>query len=73
MVSGLIMALVVGALDKELHASHLAACAALALTGAVTYAALGWLFNISHARRRLRSGLALLRARRANITIGPSQ
>jgi O-antigen/teichoic acid export membrane protein len=73
MVSGLIMALVVGALDKELHVSHLAACVVLAGTGAVTYAALGWLFDISHARRRLRSGLALLRARRANITIGPSQ
>jgi O-antigen/teichoic acid export membrane protein len=73
MIAGLIMALVVGALDRELHVSHLAACIVLAGAGAVTYAALGWLFDISHARRRVRSGLALLRARRANITTGPSQ
>jgi O-antigen/teichoic acid export membrane protein len=73
MTAGLIMALVVGALDKELHLSHLAACVVLALTGAVTYAALGWLFDISHTRRRMRSGIGLLRARRADITIGPSQ
>jgi hypothetical protein len=73
MIAGLIMALVVGAIDRELHVSHLAACVVLALTGALTYASLGWLFDISHARRRLRSGLALLRARRADITIGPNQ
>jgi len=73
MIAGLVMALVVGALDKELHVSHLAACVILALTGAITYASLGWLFDISHTRRRLRSGLALLRARRAKLTIGPSQ
>jgi O-antigen/teichoic acid export membrane protein len=73
MVAGLIMALAVAALDRELHVSHLTACFVLAGTGAATYAALGWLFDISHARRRLRSGLALLRARRTNITIGPSQ
>ena len=73
MIAGLTMALVVGALDRELHVSHLTACIVLALTGAVTYAALGWLFDISHARRRLTSGLALLRARRAKLTIGPNQ
>ncbi len=73
MLASLIMALIVGALDRELHVSHLAACVLLALTGAATYAALGWLFDISHTRRRLRSGLALLRANSANITIGPSQ
>lgn len=73
MVAGLITALTVGALDKELHLSHLAACIVLAAAGAAAYAALGWLFDISHARRRLRSGLALLRARRPNITIGRSQ
>jgi O-antigen/teichoic acid export membrane protein len=73
MVAGLITALTVGALDKELHLSHLAACIVLAAAGAAAYAALGWLFDISHARQRLRSGLALLRARRPNITIGRSQ
>jgi len=73
MIAALLMALAVGALDKELHVSDLTACVALATTGALTYAALCWLFDISHARRRLRSGFALLRARRANITIGPNQ
>jgi O-antigen/teichoic acid export membrane protein len=73
MVAGLAMALTVAALDRELHVSHLTACIVLAGSGAATYAALGWLFDIAHARRRFRSGLALLRARRANITIGPSQ
>jgi hypothetical protein len=73
MIAGLIMALTVGTLDKELHISHLTACIVLAGTGAATYAALAWLFDISHARRRLRSVLAMLRARRTNITIGPSQ
>jgi O-antigen/teichoic acid export membrane protein len=73
MLASLIMALAVAALDRELHVSHLTACIVLAGTGAATYAALSWLFDISHARRRLRGGLALLRARRANITIGPSQ
>jgi O-antigen/teichoic acid export membrane protein len=73
MIAGLVMALAVGAVDRELHVSHLTACVALALTGAITYAALGWLFDISHARRRLKSALVMLRARRAKLTIGPSQ
>jgi O-antigen/teichoic acid export membrane protein len=73
MIAGLIMALVVGALDRELHVSHLAACVVLALTGAATYAAFGWLFDISHARRRLRSVLVMLRTRRTKFTIGPNQ
>ena len=73
MLAGLIMALAVGTLDRELHVSHLTACIVLAGTGAATYAALGWLFDISHARRRLKSALVMLRSRRANITIGPSQ
>jgi O-antigen/teichoic acid export membrane protein len=73
MIAGLVMALVVGSLDRELHVSHLTACIVLAGTGVATYAALGWLFDLAHARRRLRSGLALLRGGRTNITIGPSQ
>jgi O-antigen/teichoic acid export membrane protein len=71
-IAGLIMALTVAALDKELHVSHLTACVVLAGTGAATCAVLGWLFDISHARRRLRSALVLLRARRAKFTIGPN-
>jgi O-antigen/teichoic acid export membrane protein len=73
MIAGLVMALAVGAVDRGLHVSHPTACVVLVLTGAITYAALGWLFDISHARRRLKSALVMLRARRANITIGPSQ
>jgi O-antigen/teichoic acid export membrane protein len=73
MIAGLVMALAVGAVDERLHVTDLTACIVLATTGVVTYAALCWLFDISHARRRLRNGLALLRARRANITIGPNQ
>jgi O-antigen/teichoic acid export membrane protein len=72
MLSGLLMALAVGMLDKELHVSHFSACVVLALTGAITYAALGWLFDISHARRRLRSVLVMLRAHRTKFTIGPN-
>jgi O-antigen/teichoic acid export membrane protein len=73
MLASLVMALTVAALDRELHVSHPAACILLALTGAATYAALGWLFDISHARRRVRSALVMLRAGRAKLTIGPNQ
>jgi O-antigen/teichoic acid export membrane protein len=73
MLAGLVMALAVAALDRELHVSHLAACVLLALTGAIVYAALGWLFDISHARRRFRSALAMFRDRRAKLTMGPNQ
>ena len=73
MIAGLVMALVVGALDKELHVADLTACILLSATGVISYAAMCWLFDISRARRRLRSGLALLRTRRGNITIGPNQ
>src|SRR5262249_50402154 len=73
MIASLLMALAVGALDRELHVSHLTACVVLAGVGAATYPAPGWLSDLSHARRRVRTGLALLRARAANIIIGPNQ
>jgi O-antigen/teichoic acid export membrane protein len=73
MVAGLVMALAVSALDKELHVAHLTACLVLAAAGAMTYATLGWLFDISHARRRFRSVLAILHASRTKLTIGPNQ
>jgi O-antigen/teichoic acid export membrane protein len=73
MIAGLVMALAVGALDRELHVAHLLSCIVLAGTGAATYAALGWLFDISHTRRRLRSALVMLRGRRTKLTIGPNQ
>jgi O-antigen/teichoic acid export membrane protein len=70
MIAGLIMALAVAALDRQLHIPDLAACIALASSGAAVYAALCWLFDIARIRRRLRHGLALFRARGANINIG---
>jgi O-antigen/teichoic acid export membrane protein len=70
MIAGLIMALAVAALDRQLHIPDLAACIVLACSGAVAYATLCWLFDIAQIRRRLRHGLALFRARGANINIG---
>jgi len=72
MIAALIMALMVGALDRHLHVGDLTACIVLACTGFCSYAALCWLFDISRLRRRLKSGVALLRTKRANLTIGPS-
>ena len=72
MIAALIMALMVGALDRHLHVGDLTACIVLACTGFCSYAALCWLFDISRLRARLKSGLALLRTKRANLTIGPS-
>jgi len=72
MIAALIMALMVGALDRHLHVGDLTACIVLACTGFCSYAALCWLFDISRLRGRLKSGLALLRTKRTNLTIGPS-
>jgi len=72
MIAALIMALMVGALDRHLHVADLTACIVLACTGFCSYAVLCWLFDISRLRGRLKSGLALLRTKRANLTIGPS-
>ena len=72
MIAALIMALMVGALDRHLHVGDLTACIVLACTGFCSYAALCWLFDISRLRGRLKSGVALLRTKRANLTIGPS-
>jgi len=57
-------------LDKQLHVADLTACAVLAGTGFAGYAALCWLFDISQVRGRVKDGLAVLRAKRANINIG---
>jgi O-antigen/teichoic acid export membrane protein len=70
MIAGLTMALAVATLDRQLHLSDLAACIVLAGSGAVAYAAFCWLFDIVQIRRRLRHGLALFRAKAANINIG---
>ena len=69
-IAGLVMAIVVGALDRSLHVADLAACAVLACAGLVTYAALCWLFDISRIRGRLKTAVAMFRTKFANINIG---
>jgi O-antigen/teichoic acid export membrane protein len=69
-IAGLVMALVVGTLDRNLHVSDPTACVVLACTGLLSYAAMCWLLDISHARRRLKLGLAFFRTKLANISIG---
>jgi O-antigen/teichoic acid export membrane protein len=69
-IAGLVMALIVGALDRSLHVADLAACAVLAGAGLVTYVALCWLFDISRIRVRLKTGVAMFRTKFANINIG---
>ena len=69
-IAGLVMALTVAALDRILHAGDLAACIALTGAGFVIYAALCWLFDISHSRRRLKHGLAIFRTKFASSNIG---
>ena len=70
MIAGLVMALVVGTIDRNLHVSDLTACAVLVCAGSGSYLAMCWLLDISRARRRLKHGLALCRTKLANITIG---
>jgi O-antigen/teichoic acid export membrane protein len=63
MVAGLVMALLVGALDRNLHVSDLTACLILAAAGLASYAALCWAFDISRFRMRSKAGLTLFRSR----------
>jgi O-antigen/teichoic acid export membrane protein len=73
MIAGLIMALMVGALDTRLHVSDLAACAILVGAGSASYVGLCWLLDISHARRRLKHGAALFRIKFANMGVGQAK
>jgi O-antigen/teichoic acid export membrane protein len=70
MIAGLVMALVVGTLDRKLHVSDLTACIVLVCVGLASYVALCWLLDISRTRGRLKLGLASFRTRFANIDIG---
>jgi O-antigen/teichoic acid export membrane protein len=70
MIAGLVMALVVGTLDRKLHVSDLTACIVLVCVGLASYVALCWLLDISRTRGRLKLGLAFFRTRFANIDIG---
>jgi O-antigen/teichoic acid export membrane protein len=70
MIAGLIMALLVGTLDRTLHVSDLTACLILVGVGSASYFALCWLLDISHARRRMKNCLTFFRAKFAEIGIG---
>jgi O-antigen/teichoic acid export membrane protein len=67
MIAGLAMALIVAALDRNLHVADLTACIVLACAGFITYAGLCWLFDISRLRGRLKAGFAMFRTKFANI------
>ena len=70
MIAGLVMALAVGTLDRNLHVSDFAACVILVGVGFASYVAMCWLLDISHTRRRLKFGYAFFRTKLANINIG---
>jgi O-antigen/teichoic acid export membrane protein len=70
MIAGLVMALVVGTLDRNLHVSDLTACVVLVGVGSASYVAMCWLLDISRTRGRLKLGLAFFRTKLANINIG---
>jgi hypothetical protein len=67
MVAGLVMALVVGALDRNLQGQDLTACMILTAAGLPSYAALCWAFDIARFRARSKTGLTLFRARLAGM------
>ena len=69
-IAALIMALLVAAVDQRLQVSDLTACFVLSGVGIASYALLCWVFDISHARGRLKRALALFRTKFASITIG---
>jgi O-antigen/teichoic acid export membrane protein len=70
LIAALLMALLVGALDRALHVSDLTACVVLATAGLVSYAALCWALDISQVRGRLKNGLTFFKAKLANMGIG---
>ncbi|HWX04726.1 MAG TPA: polysaccharide biosynthesis C-terminal domain-containing protein, partial [Bradyrhizobium sp.] len=69
-IAGLIMALVVATLNRNLHVSDLTECVVMVGAGLASYVAMCWLLDISRTRRRLKLGLALFRTKLANISIG---
>ncbi|HYW62192.1 MAG TPA: polysaccharide biosynthesis C-terminal domain-containing protein [Bradyrhizobium sp.] len=69
MIAGLVMALVVGALDRHLQGQELMACLILTAVGVASYAALCWAFDIARFRARSKTGLTLFRARFARVGI----
>jgi O-antigen/teichoic acid export membrane protein len=70
LIAALLMALLVGALDRILHASDLTACVVLATVGLASYAALCWAFDISRVRARSKNGLTFFRSKLTSMGIG---
>jgi O-antigen/teichoic acid export membrane protein len=70
LIAGLVMALLVGAVDRSLHVSDLAACVILTIAGFAGYAALCWAFDISRVRARSKNGLTFFRSKLAGLGIG---
>jgi hypothetical protein len=70
LIAALVMALLVGALDRHLHVSDLAACFVLVLVGLASYVGLCWLLDVSHARARLKVCLTFFRTKFANTGVG---
>lgn len=70
MIAALIMALLVGAIDRSLRVSDLTACIVLAGVGSASYVVLCWVLDISRARRRFKRGFAFFRTKFSNNTIG---
>jgi hypothetical protein len=70
MIAALIMTMLVAAVDQRLKVSDLTACFVLSGVGIASYAVLCWVFDIAHARGRLKRALALFRTKFASITIG---
>jgi O-antigen/teichoic acid export membrane protein len=73
MIAAMLMALVVGTLDRNLHVSDLTACVVLSGVGLTSYVALCWLLDISRTRRRLKLGFAFFRTKLANTSAGWSE
>jgi O-antigen/teichoic acid export membrane protein len=70
MIAGLMMALLVGALDRNLHVSDLTACVILVFAGLASYAALCWAFDIARLRVRSKNGLTFFRSKLAGMGFG---
>jgi O-antigen/teichoic acid export membrane protein len=70
MIAGLVMALIVGALDRSLHVADLTACVVLGLAGLVSYVGLCWLLDISRIRGRVKTGFSVCRSKLASLGIG---
>jgi O-antigen/teichoic acid export membrane protein len=70
MIAGLVMALIVGTLDRSLHVSDLTACVVLGLVGLASYVGLCGLLDISRIRGRVKTGFSLCRSKLASLGIG---